>query len=187
MKNNTSGNKEAFKIVIAGCSYSTDDDFRLNKSEPFYSWAREIGREYECENIARHGLSLQETLERIERSTWDFLIVNLTSINRGVDGTYPGDRYKQPPRWFRDQNAQIAQQIVTQPRCYCWSPFPEWQKSKQVDSIINLSEDELWGSTGEITGNHLTRAGNDLLLHHMREKIASASRMAGELDDAPRN
>ena len=166
-----SNSRSVLKIVIAGCSYSTDRDFRQTHFEegeyplPYYSWSYEINRLYGVTNVAVPGFSMKSILHSLERSSYDFAIVNLTSINRGRSEISKTDD-------IRRYNTALARDILSQPNVYVWSPFLEWLKTPQVHSIIQRHEDEMFSNVKHrVTGNHLTQVGNNWMVRVMSKVI----------------
>ena len=163
------------RIVVAGDSYSVQWDFRMSIpiqekwAQPYYSWASELAKLFTVENVAHPGYTLQEIEQSLENKSYDLAIVNLSPMDR-----IP--RNVSSSRKLTRLNVKSARQIISMPNTYCWSPFPEWEKINEVDTIHYPDDDELWWIEDPkrfslVTGNHFTRAGNERLLKHMIKVI----------------
>ena len=184
------------KIIIAGDSYSAETDERLLSKKqytlPHHSWAVEMRKLLPLTNVARPGLSMRDIKQSLTNRSWDLAIINLTTLHR-VSIHDPVDT----PHKLISDNMKIAQELISLPNAYCWSPFPEWENDEGVDTIIQPLDDELWwindkNQCNKVTGNHFTRAGNNKILKHMlyviRDKKSQALRAKLEtMDDEPRD
>ena len=184
------------KIIIAGDSYSSESDYRdglknPGYTQPHYSWAIEVRKLLPLTNVARPGLSMRDIKQSLTNRFWDLAIINLTSLHR--DSIH--DPVGTPHKVISD-NMKIAQELISLPNAYCWSPFPEWENNKGVDTIIQPLDDELWWLSDPkrfdlVTGNHFTRVGNNKILKHMlyviRDKKSQALRATlSTMDDEAR-
>ena len=169
------------KIIIAGDSYSTLSWDKEKYTAPHYSWAVEIAKLLPIINVAHSGFSMFDIKRSLTNKSWDLAIINLTTVHRLA----LREKFDTPHKMVYN-NTKIAKELIALPNVYCWSPFPEWENYKGVDTILQPLEDELWwfgdpNRFNTVTGNHFTRSGNNRILKHMLnvirdKKSASASR-----------
>ena len=164
-------------ILIAGDSYSTDRDFRVQPvSSEYYSWVEEIKKRYPCVVRGVPGASNWDIIHQLDYN-YTHAIVGLTNINRvSYTRSHITETWKQDSELMqriRKAGKQYAQRILAHPRCYFWSPFPIYETWPEVDYIELRKWDELWSSdlTPRVTGNHLTREGNDWMINYMTRII----------------
>jgi len=161
-------------ILIAGDSYSTDQDFRQGVDIPeHYSWTVEIKKRYP-DVIVRGvaGASNWDILHQLDYN-YTHAIVGLTNLNRvSYTRSHITEAWKQDSELVQQvckAGKQYAQRILAHPRCYFWSRWPIYETWPTVDYIELRTCDEFWDSTlAPLTvGNHLTREGNDWMINHM--------------------
>ena len=164
-------------ILIAGDSYSTDQDFRVQPVLiDHYSWTVELKKRFPCVVRGVWGASNWDILHQLDYN-YTHAIVNLTSLNR-VSYT----RLHITKNWDQDSKLvqqvckageQYAHKILAHPRCYFWSPFPQYETWPTVDYIELREWNEIWSGAlaPQVTGNHLTREGNDWMINHMTHII----------------
>ena len=164
-------------LLIAGDSYSTERDFRvLPIQSEHYSWVEEIKKRYPCVIKGVPGASNWDILRQLDYN-YTYAIVNLTNLNRvSHTRSHTTEAWKQDSdlvQQIRKAGKQYAHKILAHPRCYFWSPFPIYETWPEVDYIELRTWDELWSPTitSRVTGNHLTREGNDWKINHMTSII----------------
>jgi len=166
------------KIIIAGDSYSTDRDFRvLPLQSEHYSWVVEIKKRYPSVLVRGvAGASNWDILHQLNYN-YSYAIVGLTNLNRvshtRLHITEDWDQGSKLVKRIRNAGKQYARKIIAHPRCYIWSPFPIYETWPEVNYIELRKWDELWSPTltSRVTGNHLTREGNDWMINHMTRII----------------
>jgi hypothetical protein len=164
-------------LLIAGDSYSTDQDFRVQPvSSEHYSWVNEIKKRYPFVVKGVAGASNWDILHQLD-CEYSYAIVGLTGINR-VSHTqaHQTETWKQDNKLLqkvREAGRQYARKILAHPRCYIWSRWPVYETWPGVDYIELRTCDEFWNEaiTPRVTGNHLTREGNDWMINYMTRII----------------
>jgi hypothetical protein len=176
------------KIVLAGDSYSDVQDFRTRPvAKPeYFAWSDEICKRFSAACVAQYGASMWNIWQQTKSLPWDLLIVNMTGLVRfsqEIDWTFKAKRLKINEPTLIKHNKQFVKRIVQLPCTYCWSPFPEYADYPGVEWINLEHNDELWwvnhAHAGDIearphhliTGNHLTRKGNEWMINHITQKI----------------
>lgn len=164
-------------ILIAGDSYSTDQDFRPQpKSLEYYSWVTELKKIYPCQIKAKAGASNWDIIRQLN-CEYSYAIVNLTAFNRvsytRMHLTESWNQESEMIQKIKKAGKQHALKILSHSRCYFWSPFPIYETWPKVDYIELRRWDELWDDKiiPYATGNHLTREGNDWMINHMSKII----------------
>ena len=164
-------------ILIAGDSFSTDQDFRIIPQRPeFYSWVEELKKRYPCVVNAVAGSSNWNILKQLD-CEYSYAIVNLSNTNR-----VSHEIQYQTSRWdpkgalmkkIREAGEQYARRILSHPRCYFWSPWPVYETWPEIDYLELKGWNEIWLSLQDklVTGSHLTREGNDWMINHMSKII----------------
>jgi len=165
-------------ILIAGDSYSTDQDFRVQPVLiEHYSWVEEIKKRYPDVIVrAIAGASNWDILHQLDYN-YTHAIVGLTGLNRvSYTRTLITDAWDQDSELVQQvgkAGEQYARRILAHPRCYFWSPFPIYETWPTVNYIELTEWDEIWSGAlaPQVTGNHLTREGNDWMINHMTHII----------------
>lgn len=167
-------NRESPRILVCGDSYS---DPTFIQSDPGFSWIAELERiDSRVYSKALAGSSNWDIWHQLKEETWDLAIVSLAPLHRIINGNkwvhYPPHVVEAMPQ-IREMNKRYAERIISLPRTWVWSAFTEYESWPSVEYHELPGMDEKWGRwiEGEVTGNHYTRKGNEIILDHMKQII----------------